>query len=340
MSKNNKNSNMNFINSKIIEDAAKKLQQIEKGQKQADKYFKEREVNEQKLKTIEINLRRKINAEKKSSTGVEEKTFEKIENLLQMLGNLDTNALEKINYSRNEKNSQYIQTEKEETETLKEKFFILEKENEKLIVKKNELKKDLAVAKTEIESLKTFNEKLNKENKLMQNNLEEMINSREDSDLKFKEICNENKELKEKLKKYEQNLKEFEVLKKNMEDQLKIEKETVEEEEKTRLKVIEHYRGSLEMLGYLKILDKVTYYLQPKEINNLRLTNKSINLEVGTNPNCSRDYYRKCIFNYQKKIFDQKKFDFRKEYHTSEGELERIMSEYDNNYIIFNRLVT
>ena len=331
MSKNNKNSNMNFINSKIIEDAAKKLQHIEKGQKQAEKYFKEREVNEQKLKTIEINLKRKINSEKKSAAGIEEKTFEKIENLLVMLGNLDTNTLEKISHSRNEKNSQYVQTDKEETETLKERYLNLEKENEKLIVKKNELKKDLAIAKTEIESLKTFNEKLNKENKLIQNNLEEMVNSREESDLKFKILCDENKELDEKLKKYEQNLKEFEELKKNMEDQLKLQKETVEEEEKTRLKVIEHYRGSLEMLGYLKILDKVTHYLQPNDINNLRLTNKSINVEVGTNPRCSKDYYRKCIFNYKKKLLDIKKYDFRKEYHISGGELERIINEYDIN---------
>ena len=112
-----------------------------------------------------------------------------------------------------------------------------------------------------------------------------------------------------------------------MEDQLQFDKEIVEEEEKTRLKVIEHYRGSLEMLGYLKILDKVTYYLPPKDINNLRLTNRSINIEVETNPNCLRDYYRKCIFGYQKKIFDLNKYDIKKEYHISDGELERIMSE-------------
>ena len=50
----NKNGNVNFMNSKVIEDAAKKLQQIEKGQKQAEKYFKEREVKEQKLKFSDI----------------------------------------------------------------------------------------------------------------------------------------------------------------------------------------------------------------------------------------------------------------------------------------------
>jgi len=327
MNKINKSSNMNILNSKIIEDAAKKLQQIEKGQKQAEKYFKEREMNEQKLKMIETNLKKKINSEKKTGVGIEEKTFEKIDGLLHLLSTLNSDTLEKISQSKNEKLSQYVQTEKEDTEILKEKLINLEKENEKNLARKNELKRDLAVAKTEIENLKMFNDKLSKENKLIQNELEDNINAKNELSSKLIEIEKENKELRETLKKFEQNLKEFEVLKKHMEEQLQIEKDTVEEEEKTRRKVIEHYRGNLELLAYFKMMEKVTYYLKPSDINNLKLTNRVINTEIETNPHCSKDYFKKSIYDYQRKITELNKYDLKKDYHISEGELERIISE-------------
>lgn len=328
MNKINKSNIMNLANSKIIEDAARKLQQIERGQKQAEKYFKEREVYEVKLKKIETNLKRKINGDKKSLSGFEEKTFDKIENLLQILSSLDPNILEKINQIRNEKVSEYVQTDKEETEALKEKLTNVEKKNEKYIMKKNELKKDLAVAKTEIENLKIFNEKLSKENKLLHNNMEETNIAKKEIDNKFQEILKENIELKERLKKYEQNLKEYEELKKYMEEQLQIEKESVEEEEKTRSKVLKHYKGSIELLSYFKLFDKLTNYLSASDINNLKLTSRSINLEIETNPICLKDYFRKIISHQKKKINEFSKYDLKTEYHISDGELERIMSKY------------
>jgi hypothetical protein len=75
------------------------------------------------------------------------------------------------------------------------------------------------------------------------------------------------------------------------------------------------------------LMEKVTYYLKPSEINSLKLTNRSINTEIETNPHCLKDYFRKCIYEYQKKITELNKYDLKKEYHISEGELERIISE-------------
>ena len=67
----NKNESQPPNTNKIFEDAAKKLQLIEKKQIGAEKYFKERENHETILKLIQSNIRKKVQLDKRTSFNLE-----------------------------------------------------------------------------------------------------------------------------------------------------------------------------------------------------------------------------------------------------------------------------
>jgi len=323
----NKNSSQPPTTNKIFEDAAKKLQLIEKKQKAAEKYFKERENNEAKLKLIESNLKKKVKSDKRSSFGLEERTAEKLQNLLRTLSTVDLSLLNLIEKKGVEKISTTIQTDGEDSESLNSKLIQLEKENEKNLNKRREYKSEIEIYKSEIENLKTLNEKITKENKLLQDNLEEMTKSKKYLESKLKEFKSKNEELITQLNKSEVLLKEYEELKQIMEEKLEVEKENIELEENNRTNILNSLRGNLKILPYLNILSNVTKFLEPKDLDNLKCTSRVFYESIEKDNLTLKNYYRSIILKYKQKVNELDKMDMRKEYLVNDTQVEKFILE-------------
>jgi hypothetical protein len=326
MQKNIVNFNSNIgSNTKLFEDASKKLQKIEKDRHQAEKYFKERENAENKMKLLESNLKKKVKLDKRAALGLEEKTVEKMQTLLKSLTNVDVGMINKIEIS--EKNSQHVQTEQEDTQVMKEKLITLEKENEKSMTKKKEYKKQIELFKSEIETLKSFNQKLSKENKLLQHNLEESGNSKHDLEIKNKDLILQIENLNEIVRKSQQTLKDYEELKKIMEEKLRIETQSLEIEEQRRDSAVKNHKGSLKLLIYFDLIDQVTKFLPAADVMNLKKADKMIYDGIDNNLRCMNSFYKNLIISYKKKLQEISSLDIKKEYLVSDIEIERLIKE-------------
>lgn len=312
----------------IYSQAAKKLEKLEKGQKQAEKYFVARENQENRLKAIESNLKKKLLDEKRAASGLHDKVVTKMEDLLRSLSSVDTNLLTKMNMVRSsEKSDKEIQTETEETEILKEKISNLEKENEKLVVKKQQLKKEKEVIISENAHLKEYNEKLVRENKLLQNNYNEILSQKNEIDTKCQELAKKEFEVSKLCKKYEHDISEYHKLKTVMEEKIKLEQERYEIEEKMRDKDIEKYRGKLTVLVPIFSLHTLTSFLGPKDIVNLQLTNKMMYRGFNKDILCLTEYYKSVITVQNKIIQELKTHDLKKDYSISDNDIEKLMKE-------------
>lgn len=320
---NNYNTNSGPSNTKLFEDAAKKLQKIEMDRKNAEKYFKEREMAENKLKLLESNLKKKVKLEKRAYQGLEEKTIEKVEILLKSLSNVDLNIINKIEVSQ--KTSTEVQTDNEDTQNLKDKLSLLEKENEKNLTKKKEYKKQIELHKSEIDNLKAFNEKISKENKLLQNNLQEITAIKVEYENRLKDYQMKIDNLNETLEKSQKSLFDYEELKKMMEEKLMDEKETLELEEQRKESLIK--KGNLNILINYDLIDQVTKYLTPSDIINLKKTNRTTYLSIEKNINCMNHFYINLINCYKKKIHELSSLDIKKEYIVNDMEIERLIKE-------------
>jgi chromosome segregation ATPase len=320
---NNYSTNPSPSNTKLFEDAAKKLQKIEIDRKNAEKYFKDKEMAENKMKLLESNLKKKVKLEKRATLGLEEKTLEKMQILLKSLSNVDLNLINKIEVS--EKSSKEVQTENEDTQILKDKLSTLEKENEKNLFKKKEYKKQIELLKSEMENLKNFNEKISKENKLLQHNLEEMTNLKNELENRSKEYQMRIDQLNETLQKSQRSLVDYEELKKMMEEKLMNEKESVELEEQRKESLIK--KGHLNIFIYYDMIDQVTKFLPASDVINLKRTNRSIYQNVEKNLNCMNQFYKSVIFSYKKKLHELSSLDIKKEYIVNDMEIERLIKE-------------
>jgi hypothetical protein len=314
-------------NTKLFEDAAKKLQKIEKDRKQAEKYFKERENNENKLKLMESNIKKKVKQEKRASMGLEEKTVEKLQILLKTLSIVDLSILNKIDDKGLEKETKQTQTDKEETAALMEKLNNLEKETDKNLAKKSEYKKQIALMKSEIETLKEFNEKLTKENKLLTQNLDETNKLKKEAETKFKDLQSQNQILSDNLSKNTKMLKEYIELKATMEEKIKMEQESMDLEEIEREKAMKELKGNFKILVHFNLMHNVTEFLHPKDFNNLKLTCKQIHDSLDNNINSTKHFYRSLVSSFKLKLKEFENVDFKKEYIISDTEMEKLLRE-------------
>jgi hypothetical protein len=333
MKKNPANSKETNSN-KLLEDAAKKLKKIEEQRNQAEKYFKEREVKENKMKLLESNLKKKVVLEKRASLGLEEKTLEQITLLLSALANIDTNLLNKVDDKFARKSSEGVQTEKDDTANLIDKLSLLEKNNEKYYEKKKDYEKEIELLKIEIENIKQFNDKLTKENKLLSSSLDETNNSKLKVEKKLNELQTENLKLNENINKLSESLKDYESLKKIMEDNLNTEKEISIIGQSIKNNLIE--KKSIHILFENNCYENILTFLRPQEIHNLRLTNQQINNKIENNLVCMNFYYKSIIRNLKWKLDELGRLDIKKEYMVGDTEVERLVKEYNNTYIFID----
>lgn len=310
--------------SSIFEEAAKKLKILEKGQKEAERYFKARDAFENKLKLLESNLKKKVILEKKANNTLDEKTLERISEILKNISDLDPSV---IRYIDQPKISVETQTEEEDLKSLSDKIAKLEKENEQLQAKKIKFKSEIEVLRNEVANLQNINEKQAKELKNLQANFEEVSSQRSDIEIKLKELTRYNENLLENVKKHDKLIKEYTELKAAMEDSIKLEREKYEYEEAKRNNIYSEFRGNFMSIPQMDILNEITVFLPGKDIGNLVRTCKNIYYSFKNNKECVKHFYNNLIVLYKKKINQLSNYDVKTEYKIGDPEIERLFKE-------------
>ena len=327
---NQTNSSNQSNKNSIFEEAAKKLKVLEKGQREAERYFKARDANENKLKLLESNIKRKVFLEKKANNTLDENTLDKISEILKNISRLDTSV---IKYFDQPKKNNETQTEEEDIKTLIDKIAKLEKENESLHSKKIKFKSEIEISKVEISNLQNVNEKQAKELKNLQASFEEVSSQRSDIEIKLKELTRYNENLLENVKKHDKLIKEYNELKSAMEDSIKLEREKYDFEESRRNNIYSEFKGNFMSIPQMDILNEITDFLPGKDIGNLILTCKNVYYSFKNNKVCVRNYYTNLIDLYKKKVSHLNSFDIKTEYKIGDCEIERLFKEYF--YLLF-----
>jgi hypothetical protein len=312
-------------NSKILEEAVKKLEILEQKQKLSEYTNKQKEQYEAAFKKMETQLKRKVQVDRIVTTGLNETTIQQMELFFKNLSNINVEVLKKA--GNLQQNNQEVQTEQEDLGKLKSNINNLEKENEELKQKKEKYKKDIELLKNELREFKENSEKLMKENKNLTFNLEELNNVKINLESKLKESAKEKDELVEKLKKTDSIIVDYNKLKDIMEEKIQCEREKVELEDRSRHNFIELFRGNIKLLVYLKQLHNVTQYLKPNDILNLKLSNSVLRDEIDNSLQCTKQFYTQLSKKQYKKIKELSNLDVKKEYLVTENEIEHLITE-------------
>jgi hypothetical protein len=312
-------------NSKILEEAAKKLEILEQKQKLSEFTNQQKEQYEAALKKMETQLKKKVQLDRLVTNGINEATVGKMELFFRNLSAINIEVLKKA--GNLQKSHREVQTEQEDIGKLKTDLSNLEKENDEFKMKKLKYKKDIELLKNELKEYKENNEKLIKENKHLNYNLEELNNVKLVLEGKLEESKREKEGLLEKLKKTDNTIEDYNKLKDIMEEKIQNERERVELEDRNRHNFIELFRGDIRVLVYLKLLNNVTQYLKPIDIVNLKLTGTVFRDEIDSNLDCTKQFYSKLCKKQYKKIKELSNIDVRKEYSITENEIEQLITE-------------
>ena len=310
----------------IFEEATKKLKIIEKGQKDAEKYFKSRDATENKLKLLESNLKKKVFLEKRANNTLEEKTLDKISIILKNISELDLNVIKHLDQTNQKKNAE-IQTDQEDIKALTDKILDLEKDNENLLKKKTDFKSEIELLKTEISQIQNNHEKINKELKNLQVTFEEVSSQKSDMEIKLKELTRYNENLLENVKKHDKLIKEYNDLKIAMEDNIKVDKEKYDYEENKRIFLYNENKGNIMLVTHFDLMNNITQFLSVKDFNNLFLANKGINYTLKNSRECMSIYYNQLLSLHKSKIFEFENYDLKKEYKINDNEVEKLFKE-------------
>lgn len=321
---NNTNGSTPNHKNSIFEEASKKLKILEKGQKEAERYFKARDAFENKLKLLESNLKKKVFLEKKANSTLDEKTLERISDILKSISELEPNV---IKYIDKPKISVETQTEEEDIKLLNDKVTKLEKENETLHLKKKKLKSELEILKAEVSNLQDINERQSKELKSIQANFEEVSSERSDIEIKVKELTRYNENLLENVKKHDKLIKEYNELKAAMEDSIKLEREKYDYEEIKRSNIYNEFKSNFMSIPQMDILNEITAFLPSKDVGNLISTCRNIYYSFRNNKECVKNFYDNLIIQYKKKINQLSNLDLKTEYRIGDPEIEKLFKE-------------
>jgi chromosome segregation ATPase len=312
-------------NSKILEEAVKKLEILEQKQKRSEMTVKQKERYDNTLKSMEAQLKRRVQLDRLISLGINENTISQIELFIRNISNVNLESLKKLgNISKSNKD---VQTEADDIDKIKNGLQELEKENVELNEKKQKYKKEVDSIKAELKEYKENNEKLLKENKHLNYNLEELNNEKLSLEIKVKDINREKESLLEQIKKMEKINSDYNDLKKIMEEKIQNDREKVELEDRSRNNLIELFRGNVKVIIYLKQFHHITKYLSPTDILNLKLTNSAIRDEIDSNIDCVKGYYNQICKEQYSKIKELSNLDVKKEYCINETEIESLMTE-------------
>jgi hypothetical protein len=146
-------------------------------------------------------------------------------------------------------------------------------------------------------------------------------------DSRVKEEAKEIEFLKSEINKNENIVKEYNEMKGVMAEKFQVEREKLEIEEKRKKNILEFFRGDIKVLVYLKVFDKVTEFLTPRDFYNVKLSNSTLRNEIERNPSCIKQYYENIIRVQNRRIRDLNSFDIKKEYMTHDNDIEKLLVE-------------
>jgi hypothetical protein len=322
----NSTHDVNDPNSSAFLDKVKeKLEILSERQIDSEKYFKKREIMENKLKQFESNLNLKVFMEKNITTKLNEKTLDKFSIILKKIKNLDKDL---INLFDLEKRSIEIQTEEDnENFNLINKIEYLENYNKKINEKKKKLKAEIKGIKIENLNLLDNYNSLQKQNDLLNkefNKISELNKNLEDQIDKFKL---RNDEFINYDEKYNKIFKEYNELKSSMEDFIKIDKEKYDFGEKNRKEINDFNRKNINLILNLDILNEVSQFMEVKDIGNLIQSSKDFNESFKNNKKCVQNYFHNLLQKYKKKVNKLENNDTKIEYNINNEELEKLFKQ-------------
>jgi chromosome segregation ATPase len=321
---NNKDTNTTLVDpnsTAFLEKVKEKLEVLSEKQNDSDKYFKKRDANENKLKQLESNLKKKVFMEKNFASNLNEKTLQQISDVLRKISSLDKNILNLID---NPKRSIEIQTHIEDENSLRNKIDNFEKNQKKLKEKKLKLKTEIKEIKTENEILKEKNENLNKQNDYLKKDYDHISKINKELEDQIKKLNLKNEELSFNEEKYSKILIEYEELKSAMEDMIKNDREKYDFEENKRNEIHFMYMGNFNIIPQLDILNEVTQFLNVKDISNVMRLSKDIHISFKNNKKCMKNYFYNLVQIYKKKVVKLENLDTKMEYRVNNEELERL----------------
>ncbi len=229
-----------------------KLKPIEKRQKDAEAYFRNREKYEKKFMQFDFSIKSKL-FDKKTKEGIEEKMVSKTSALIKKLLELDPKVFSQLNQNLGEFTDHTTQTEEDEFQIIMTKVNNLEAENEKLKKKSQKYKKEVGVTNQEVTNLKAYISRLEREGKQAADTIDKLSKDNELLNTKVSDLSAKLNEANDKLAKNEKMTEQDNQMKTLIEERINIENEKHKVQENKETKIKQKYSNHLYGLLYYDV---------------------------------------------------------------------------------------
>ena len=312
----------------VIDEATKKLILLEKKQEKYNKFYAPIKQKEKTLLKIEENLQKKISNDIKNKIGLEDKSLDKIQNILFAISKLNSSNIAYLDSQLSDKNEIEIQTEENDYSLLVQKVNILEKDKENFLNEKSEFIKENEILKKQNNELKNENEKYLKEIRFLKNSVNELNNFKNNSDKSFQNLKNENSKLQIQIIELQKTIDELSKIKKQFEEKIEVELKNKKELMKNIFFSKKQMNSPFIYLLETHQLNSIFPYLSIEDICNFKISNKKINHSFANSILNLKNFYISIIKKKNDKINSLKKYDIKKAYLVKIPKLEQLINEY------------
>ena len=312
----------------VIDEATKKLILLEKKQEKYNKFYAPLKQKEKTLLKIEENLQKKISNDIKNKIGLEDKSLDKIQNILFAISKLNSSNIAYLDSQLSDKNEIEIQTEENDYSLLVQKVNILEKDKENFLNEKSEFIKENEILKKQNNELKNENEKYLKEIRFLKNSVNELNNFKNNSDKSFQNLKNENSKLQIQIIELQKTIDELSKIKKQFEEKIEVDLKNKKELMKNIFFSKKQMNSPFIYLLETHQLNSIFPYLSIEDICNFKISNKKINHSFANSILNLKNFYISIIKKKNDKINSLKKYDIKKAYLVKIPKLEQLINEY------------
>ena len=312
----------------VIDEATKKLILLEKKQEKYNKFYAPIKQKEKTLLKIEENLQKKISNDIKNKIGLEDKSLDKIQNILFAISKLNSSNIAYLDSQLSDKNEIEIQTEENDYSLLVQKVNILEKDKENFLNEKSEFIKENEILKKQNNELKNENEKYLKEIRFLKNSVNELNNFKNNSDKSFQNLKNENSKLQIQIIELQKTIDELSKIKKQFEEKIEADLKNKKELMKNIFFSKKQMNSPFIYLLETHQLNSIFPYLSIEDICNFKISNKKINHSFANSILNLKNFYISIIKKKNDKINSLKKYDIKKAYLVKIPKLEQLINEY------------
>ena len=312
----------------VIDEATKKLILLEKKQEKYNKFYAPIKQKEKTLLKIEENLQKKISNDIKNKIGLEDKSLDKIQNILFAISKLNSSNIAYLDSQLSDKNEIEIQTEENDYSLLVQKVNILEKDKENFLNEKSEFIKENEILKKQNNELKNENEKYLKEIRFLKNSVNELNNFKNNSDKSYQNLKNENSKLQIQIIELQKTIDELSKIKKQFEEKIEVDLKNKKELMKNIFFSKKQMNSPFIYLLETHQLNSIFPYLSIEDICNFKISNKKINHSFANSILNLKNFYISIIKKKNDKINSLKKYDIKKAYLVKIPKLEQLINEY------------